>query len=273
MELEFQGRVGTFQPRLEFKNHDDLSALRGCLNIKASGAHLMMMAQRSLVFYQKDDVVARIEIVASSLLRWADRWNSDAHLKNANILANFLKSRGCASLRENIDRDAEQRKRRQAEDAAWLATWEAAMPSGLAELVEDLCQERYAPEKKALPRALAVLAAQYRSVDEQVLSLLAWYGHSCGPWSGCPVSELAPECILEAFTAAELLHALESQELSSQHPEGAARFVSRWVPKPRRAHLRVLDQFQDSRVRPQIQAHVQSTQDSSKIEAVRRAIG
>lgn len=148
-----------------------------------------------------------------------------------------------------------------------------AIPPGLASLVEDLANEIYASEPKALPRALAILAQQYASRDERILSLLAWYGHGSGPWSGYPSSEAAPEVMLQSFSAGELLRALESQALSSQHLEGIARFLSRWVPEQRKgARRQLIDEFRNSRIRDQVLAYVQSIGNASKIEAVFRTL-
>jgi hypothetical protein len=274
MEMVFEDRTGRFQPRLEFTKTDDLSALRRCLVIEASTGHAMMMGEFCFEFYHLDGLVARIEIVGTGLLRWSDRWKNDAYLTDPLILAEFLKSHGFAKLRETIDRDAEAEIEIIAAHAAWVATWEPAIPAGLAPLIVELSEEIYAPEPQARPRALALLAAQYPSVDEQILALFAWYGHGSGPWSGFPSSEVAPESMLESFAVEQLVHALESQNLSRQHLEGAARFVSRWVSKPsQRVHRELINRFRTSRMRHQILSYVQSTEDSSKIEAITRILG
>lgn len=266
MEMVFEDRTGRFHPRLEFTGADDLSALRKCLAIEPSTGHLMMIGEVCLEFYQQEEFVARIEVVGNCILRWSERWKNDAYLTDPLILAEFLKSQGFARLREGIDRDAEAERKSIAAHEAWLATWEPATPAGLAPLVEDLVWEIHSPEPKIRPRALALLSAQCSSVDEQILALFAWYGHGSGPWSGFLHVETVPAFLLESFAAAELLHALESRELSRQHLEGVARFVSY-------RHRDLADLLRDSRIRQQVLAHVQSTQDVSKIKAVDQSLG
>jgi hypothetical protein len=274
MEMVFDGHTGRFQPRLEFTSRDDLSGLGVCLAIEEnSSGHLMMIGELLLEFYHVGLLIARVEIVGTGLLRWPDRWKEDAPLTDPIILADFLKSRGYAKLRESIDRDEIEASARIAADAAWLATWEPAIPAGLGPLVDELLHEIYAEEPRTRPRAMALLKAQYPSDDKQILALFAWLGHGSGPWSGFPWSEAVPEFLLECFATADLLHALENQALSRQHLEGAARFISRWVSKPhRQVHQDLVNRFRISPIRQPILEYVQSTGDPSRITAVARIL-
>jgi hypothetical protein len=237
--------------------------------------HLMTFGDVYLDFYDVDKRVARIEIVRASLLRWPERWKSDAVLVDATGLADFLHSRRFGRLREIIDQDLARAKELREQHAAWTATWEPAIPPGLAPLIDGLEGDKYSPEPKALPSALAILERQYESRDEQVLALLAWYGHGNGPWSGYPSVETAPEVMLQTFSPDELVHAIERRPLSAQHLEGIARFVARWVPvksKQNRRRLKdLIDKIRESSVCDQIHAHVQSGRDPSKTEQLRRA--
>lgn len=273
MEMVFLDNRGTFQPRLEFAKANDLSMLWKCLAIQPTSWHLMMIGEVCIEFYNLEERLARIEIVGTNLLRWSERWKTDARLTNPILLAEFLQSQGFGRLREDMDLDVEQERKSNAQHAAWLATWETATPPGLSPLVEDLSNEIYSSKPIALPRALAVLAEQYASRDEQILALFAWYGHGSGPWSGYPCSEAAPEVMLQTFSADELHRAMESQTLSAQHLEGVARFMSRWVPKQHeRARRQLIDEVRSSRIRDIVLAHVQSSGNASKIEEIVRAI-
>lgn len=274
MEMVFEGNTGRFQPRLEFTSAEELSALKTCLTVRPADGHLMTFGEFNLEFYVYNELAAQIEIVRHCLLRWSGRWKNDAYLIDPIGLAEFFKSHGFAAFRESIDREAEAAEKSAAEHAAWEATWEPAIPVGLAPLVEDLTYEKYAAEPKIRPRALALLAVQYSNVVDQILALFAWYGHGSGPWNGYPSSEMAPEYMLESYTAQQMLHALESQHLSRQHLEGAARFVTRGVSKQRKlAQRELVDAVRMSGIRQQILDYVQSTGDSDKIEAVVRRLG
>jgi hypothetical protein len=274
MELVFEHNVGSFKPRLEFTSRDDLSALRRRLEIDARPTgHLMTIGDVILAFYQAGHLVARVEIVGYALLRWPDRWKDDGALADPNLLADFLESRGFAKLRQSIDQRAKQTVALAAAHAAWLATWETATPAGLAPLTEDLSREIHAPVSKTRERAMALLAAHYPSIDHQILALLAWYGHGCGPWSGHPVLECAPESLLECFSAEQLVHALENHTLSRQHLEGAARFISRWVPEPgRKVQKNLIDRFRKSAARQQVLNYIQASKDPVKVQAMARIL-
>jgi hypothetical protein len=100
MELVFQDNRGTFQPRLEIINAQDLSMLWKCLAIEPTDGHQMMIGERCIEFYNVEQRIARIEIVGANLLRWSERWKTDAQLTNPILLAEFFQSRGLGGARE-----------------------------------------------------------------------------------------------------------------------------------------------------------------------------
>lgn len=100
MEMVFEGRTGSYRPRLKFTNADDLSALRKCLTVESSTGHLMMIGDVCLEFYQQEELVARVEVVGNCVLRWSDRWKNDAYLTTPIIFADFLRAHGFPRLRE-----------------------------------------------------------------------------------------------------------------------------------------------------------------------------
>lgn len=118
MEMVFQDNIGSFQPRLELTKADDLSMLWKCLAIEPTSWHLMMIGEFCIEFCDVDEPVARIEIVGTNILRWSERWKTDAQLTNPKGLAEFLQSQGFARLRDVLDRDLEQQRKRSALHAA-----------------------------------------------------------------------------------------------------------------------------------------------------------
>jgi hypothetical protein len=231
LETVWQDRTGSFQPRLVFSDAGTLADLRNAMAIREGfDGHLMSIGECRMDFFAGDECVAKIEILGA-LLRWSKRWKSDAPLLDPGALASMLKANGRPNLSEMFEREKPGELERQTAHEKWIATWQPAIPPGLEPFIEALSQETYSPEPGNRPTALEILAAQFPLIDEQIRKLFACFGHCNGPWSGCPMVEMAPAFLLQSFTTDQLLHALRSQDLSHQHLQGAARFLCRWARK------------------------------------------
>jgi hypothetical protein len=270
-----EGRVQSFQPRLEMASAAQFQMLaKSLVIVESGGGHLMTVGDFRLVFFQGEKPLAEIEIVGNRLLRWPAKWKDDAHLADPPALAGFLKSAGFPGLADALEQAVARAVKAREAHAAWAATWEAATPAGLAPLVNQLSGQVPKKDPTAIGKALSLLQSQYPSINDGVLALFAWYGHRSGPWSGYPAFEIAPETLLESFSPDQLVTALESREssLTDQHLEGAARFVSRWVHESRRETQKLLiDRFQRSPVRRRLIEFVHALNDDWKIRAIDHA--
>lgn len=274
LEMVFKDQVGTFQPRFEFADAASLAALADSLRIEEESlGHLMTLGNVRLDFYSGDELIARIQVV-KSLLRWPGRWASDAQMVHAQRLAALLKSKGFPALNDEYEADTKSSLAAARVHRRWLASWEAATPPVLAPLVQALVEDRYAPQPVARPKALAILASNYPTVDQQILVLLAWYGHAKALWSGYPMVESAPESLLESFEPEQILAALQSSTLTPQQLEGACRLVSRYVQKSQAtAKQRLIEGIAAGELRHQLLSYISSTNDSAKVTALGRAFG
>ncbi len=69
-------------------------------------------------------------------------------------------------------------------------------------------------------------AQAYPDQQDRILALFAWFGSGAGPWLGCPAYEQTPEYLLLQESVEELVDVLQSQSLSEEELEGAARFFA-----------------------------------------------
>lgn len=265
-ELVIHGNRGIFEPILEISAPEDRAALRSALRIEASEGHLMSFEDRRLEFFAGEHSLATLGLIGAYVLRWSNCWKTDAHLLDSDAIAEFFADRGCPELREELRRDRELDDGQAREAEQWQTSWNASMPSGLADLVQSLSEETEVPDAPSRRRALQILADCYPTTEARILALLAWFGHGLGRWSGFPSEECAPESLLETFDDADVLAAASHGGLSAQQLEGAARFFCRWIPPAKRRRHR-LEIPRDLRQR--LWAHVQRSGEVDKVARAR----
>jgi hypothetical protein len=264
-----EGR-GRFEPVLEFSSAADLAEFRNVLRVRSeSRGHLMAMESHHIECLSGEHLLATLQLVGPGVLRWPDRWQSDAALVDQDALADFFKSHGYPQLRSTLDQAREQAARREVDVAAWRRTWEAAAPAGLLPLVEELDHNCYAPTSPGRDKALQILSNQDPTPEAQALTLFRWFGHSLGPWSGFPSSEMAPKSLLEMLPHEVLIAALRRDDLTVQQKEGAARFFC-WVSWERRSK-NVPEIPAD--IRQRLWEYVQATGNEDKIRQASRVLG
>lgn len=271
-ELVFREKVRNWEPVLEITAPADLASLRSALRINSTQGHLMSIPSHALECRAADNSVATLELFGLYVLRWPDRWKSDAILTEPDALADFFALLGHRRFREDLDKRRVDGERRTREDEAWAKSWDAATPAGLAGLVESLSHERYALEAPERDRALRILGTVYPSAEEQILALFAWYGHALGPWSGFPSEEVVPEYLLEAFSQDVVVAAAQRSDLTANQLEGAARFFCRWAYDPVRKKKVKLPSL-PADVRQKLRAYVTSAGDQNKIQRAQRILG
>lgn len=242
--------------QLEVSERRDIQQLGACLAIDEDDdiGHLMTWGHWIFDCFDREQKVAELAIVAHGFLRWTGRWRDDARLVSSGAMADFLAERGVDDLRIEIERqrrkDHEQATRR----AVWDLTWKPAIPLGLEPMIDDLTLPSAVPLSHP---GHVLLARQFPDVTERILALLAWLGHGDGAWNGYPLEERAPENLLAAFSAMDIVKALDSAALTPRHLEGAARFAARWVPQAeRKAHKKLLRSLALHPIRERLYAHV-----------------
>jgi hypothetical protein len=272
-ELVFHEGRGTFQDVLKITSPEAVARLRSVLRLRAEPmGHLMTHESHQLECHAGKESLATILLIGPSVVRWPNRWKSDAVFADSDAVAAFFLSEGYARFREQLDEARVKAERRMREVAAWAHTWNAATPDGLADLVPELSFERYAPTSPSRDQALRALAVAYPSTDAQILALFRWYGHSRGPWSGYPSEESVPEYLLEAFPHDRVAAVAGRADLTENQLEGAARFLCHRVYDPVRKRPRKRQAI-PAHVRERLWTYMKSTADADKIRRAEGILG
>ena len=103
---------------------------------------------------------------------------------------------------------------------------------------------------------------------QRALVLFDWFGHGLGPWSGFPAYESVAESLLMRIPITDILHSLDSPDLSETKLEGAARFLAGWEFRSRRRPE--LAQLPDETKR-RLLAHIQQSASQDKLARARAA--
>jgi hypothetical protein len=228
---EFVLRESRYEPEpvIEISEPAALSTFRGVLRMAdAEVGHLMTFEDRRIECFSEGGRLAAVGLIRASVLRCPERWSTDGLVADPDALADFLAACGYPALRRMLDDERAASARREEEFARWRTSWSATTPTGLAPLAEGLAKKRLTGSSPEVEEARRILASAYSGPEGQVLALLAWYGHSAGPWSPYYCVEDAPKALLETFDVAVVVAAANAADLSPRQLEGAARFFCRW---------------------------------------------
>ena len=266
-ELVFRDGVGRFELRFDICEPAKVRAFQAALRIEPTDAHLMSSPTHQIECFTGESLIARIDMVATYVLRWPDRWQADAAIVNADAVADFFASQGDHTVRQALDESRGRATTQARQRAIWEQSWTAATPQGLSPFMAELEAERYASVHTIRDRAIGALAQTHETRDAQILALLRWYGHSLGPWSGYPIAETVPEYLLEAFGNDAVIGAIQRDDLSRHQLEGAARFLCRGVHPQHRPRRRTRI---PPEVRQRLWSHLESSGDTSKLLRAKR---
>lgn len=201
--------------------------------------YCMCFGGPALVFQTPDGAVV-LGLHHGSSLRW-NAWETDAPLADGHALSVWLSERGVFGPLAELE-GSEARARTH---ASALSRWEAAIPACLAPLWgEDRQRAVRSGINPAPERYLDALARAVSEPSERVRTLLRWFGHGVGPWSGFPSYEAFPQELLLTMPICEVVAALEGVDLAADLHlgTGAARyFTSHAVRNHKsRAHRKAL---------------------------------
>jgi hypothetical protein len=197
-------------------------------------------------------------------IRW-QRWSEDAELADGVRLLEWLAFQGIGYPLDDYrqsERDAESWGRA-------LTRWREVMPACLRPFSDHISREMsttgWVADISTLQQAIE---RAHPDPAERALVLFDWFGHGLGPWSEFPAYESVAEGLLMHIPIADILQALDSQDLSETKLEGAARFLAGWEFRSQRRSE--LAQLPDA-IRRRLLAHIQQSSSRDKLERARAA--
>jgi len=272
---------------LETADAADVAAFRACLKIvedPRTFGHCMCLGNPALELYAGDELVATIGFHHGQSIRW-EAWKHDAVLQDGNGLVNWLAERGVTGPREEVEGLKRQRELNIQAAQRWKAAmpaalepfWDTMMQAGFGQAIfvpinasktrRDPTRQVYASQ---LPPLQAALERAYPDPVKRALAVLGWYGHGQGPWSGFPAYEVFADDLLLEFPVDVIVAALQAEEVTPAHLEGAARHFARWG-------FLAPDEQDAGRVPEAVERrlleHVRASGDEEKLEWFRIACG
>jgi hypothetical protein len=240
-----RGKAMGTEVLLETAGAADVADFRACLKIvedPRTFGHCMCFGNPALELYAGEDLAATIGFHHGRSIRW-EAWKHDALLQDGNELVNWLAERGVTGPRQEV----EYLKRQQEQNIQAARQWATGMPAALEPFWNAMMQvgfgqvvaismnaskARRDPARQVhanqLPPMRAALEKAYPDPVSRALVLLGWYGHGQGPWSGFPAYETFADELLLEFPAGVIVAALDAEEVTPAHLEGAARHFARW---------------------------------------------
>jgi hypothetical protein len=246
----------------ESTDKKDLKSLQNSLVITqpAEENFCMCYGSPAIYLYKKDKVLGVLKYHSSSIFGFSLWSESDALADTDRWLA-WFDERNIIGPRKEVE---EARLRKEENKKNW-DRWLATMPQAIRPLWSDSLGEygqvNVAPLSKALRDAVP-------DQNQQILALLEWFGSGAGPWSGCPIYEVAAEKMLLEHKTEDIVFAVKSIGLTPAQKEGAARLFGGWDFSQERPGD--LQKVPDG-IKKTLWDHVKSTQDKDKLARAKNA--
>lgn len=248
-----------------FKSSDrrDLIALESSLRVERPEEHLHCMCDGTpaIFLYANGHNIGQITNHHAKLIR-CSIWKSDARLVDVEAFLKWFDDRKIPGPRKEYEEALQRDKEWKANEQKWIEAMPVALRSHW-----PAAKRSFGPDLTPLKEALA---EQVPEKNERILALFAWYGSGEGPWSGYPAYESIAERMLLDYSTAELLAAIEGQELTISQTEGAARLLAGWPF----SQLRPADTGLLSReLKARLLKHSLASADNTKHGLAQRAFG
>ncbi len=222
-------------------SQNQIKELSQCLKIsEADITHVMNIGDVSFKIFDGDTQLGVIRYLENGYIRWENKWKDDALLINPTKFLEWLDRIGI----DNPLHEWEKNVKVSAENERKLQTWRAAAPQTLIRYSDNLNAFVYYPttndgaSQSENKEELSLGIDKHKLFDEikeeipdetqLILTLFKLYGNNFGSWSGFPLYEKLPAKVLLLINIEKLNQVIENQNLTAEHKEGIARFLSGW---------------------------------------------
>lgn len=222
--------------------------------------HCMCIGSPALYLYRDDELLVQITNHHGQSVR-CSLWDSDAPIANIENWLKWFDKRKIDGPRREVEEMRESQEQGEREWKRWIA----AMPKGLEPVWQDSLGQFGDVNTEPLVKALSESIPKKQN---QILALLQWFGSGAGPWSGFPSHESAAEELLLEYQIAEVVSAVENNNLTAEQVEGAARLFGGWGFSQK--HPKGLEQV-PADIKRSLWNHVKDTKDEDKLGRATRA--
>ncbi len=146
---------------------------------------------------------------------------------SSEVLNNLLTSAKVPLSQSGLADDARKALARNAAADA-RTRWRRAAPQSLQPLLTPMALQQ--PEPPDVAPLRAPLAAEFPEVTPRIRALLAWYGAGSKDWLNVPFYEGAALALLQDYSTAEVVAAIQTAPLSDDQKNGAARALTSYKP-------------------------------------------
>lgn len=188
-------------------------------------------------------------------------WESDAVLKDPERWLKWFDARNIPEPRKEFEEMLARAKKEEVSYTRWLATMPKSIRPLWEKAVSNVLSPNIAPLRDALNKD--VPNPKLRAVE-----LFAWFGSGDGPWSGFPSYETIAEELLLDIPTPDLIAAIELNNLTDTHFEGAARLFGGWSFSQKRPGDRRL---LPAALRKKLLEHALKSTDNDKLGRARNA--
>jgi hypothetical protein len=249
----------------ESSDRRDLDALKTAVRVvhPQQFVHCSCDGKPAIYLYANGQKIGQITNHHAKLVR-CSLWKSDMLLTDGEAFLKWFDDRNIPGPRKEYQAELAWRMKR--EENAWK--WVEAMPPALRPHWADAAQRWQEPDLAPLRTALA---SDLPDKHSRIRALYSWYGSGAGPWSGYPGYEDIARQMLMDYSTADLLAAIEGEELTAAETEGVARLFGGGPPlssyRPNDLHLLPAE------LKARLLKHSLASTDQDKLSRARRAFG
>ena len=262
-------------------SQNQIKELFQCIKIKEDDiTHVMNIGEISFKIFQGDNLFGTIRYVSNGYIRWDDKWKDDALLVNPTKFLEWLASIGIDEPLKEAIKSAKKAEENNVE----LQKWASVAPKTLINQIDPntISQAIYFPttgvpqetngQIEQDPYSLelfALLKAEIPNETELILTLFKVFGNDFGAWSGFPAYELLPENVLMLISIEKLNQVIDNQDLTAEHKEGIARFLSGWhFMQKRQSDISQVSQ----KTKEMLLKHLKAKGDKEKIKLFKQRV-
>lgn len=171
-------------------------------------------------FYSNGLLIGEAEYIAPNHISWKELWEGAAWLEDGDSLLRWFKQRSISTNLLNDILELEIREKKEEETSKWLKQSPNAIKTHVEKVTKDINE------------TIQDLAFEIPDKHERILLLMKLLGFTTRQWDNFEYRDTIPQKILMKYDFQDLIHAVQSRELSEEEKFGMSRFFSGGIFNP-----------------------------------------